>query len=212
MTIKIESAIVGIFQENCRIVYDDETMQVVIVDPGDNANLLLAYIKELKVAVKAVLITHGHVDHVGAVQIIAQTLKVPIYGPHEDDKFLLSDLRYQTAMFGLPKVEELSSQISYLTDNQILSPCKNLTFKVLHTPGHTPGSVCFYCEEGKFVLVGDVIFYQSIGRTDLPRGSYDDLISSIKTKLFTLPDDTAVMCGHGPDTSIGAEKETNPYV
>lgn len=212
MTIKIESAIVGIFQENCRIVYDDETMQGVIVDPGDNANLLLAYIKKLRVAIKAVLITHGHVDHIGAVQLIAKTLNIPVLGPQEEDKFLLEDLRNQTVWFGLPKVEEITSPVTYLSDEQIIEPCPGLAFKVLHTPGHTPGSVCYYCEAGKFVLAGDVIFYQSIGRTDLPRGSYDELIASIKTKLFTLPDDTAVMCGHGPDTAIGQEKDHNPYV
>ncbi len=212
MTIKIENAVVGIFQENCRIVYDDETMQGVIVDPGDNANLLLAYVKKLNVDIKAVLITHGHVDHIGAVQLVAKTLKIPIMGPQEEDKFLLEDLHNQTVCFGLPKVEEISLPVTYLNDEQIIEPCRSLTFKVLHTPGHTPGSVCYYCEAGGFVLAGDVIFYQSIGRTDLPRGSYDELIASIKTKLFTLPDDTAVMCGHGPDTAIGREKELNPYV
>ena len=199
------------FMQNCRILAHDETNDAVVVDPGGDAALIESFLEQSKLKLTAILLTHGHLDHAGATATLLKNHPgITVYGPHADDEFLLDSLKTQSLSFGIPF--DGAFKCSYVTDGQELKLFNDASFKVLHTPGHTPGGVCFYCPEENFVLVGDTIFRESIGRTDFPRGNFDDLIHSIKTKLFTLPDETDVMPGHMEDTTIGHEKSHNPYV
>lgn len=199
--------------QDCRIYVRQENNDAMISDPGGDAEVIISALQQFGANLKAILLTHGHIDHVGGVADLVKAFPdVKVYGPHRDEQELITKnaLNTQGNYFGVKSSGPFETE--FVGDGEVLNIFEDASFKVLHTPGHTPGGVCYYCKEENFVIVGDTLFPGSIGRTDFPGGNYDDLINSIKTKLFTLPDDTEVLCGHMGETTIGEEKASNPYV
>jgi hydroxyacylglutathione hydrolase len=199
------------FQQNCTLMWDDDSKQGVVVDPGGDVDRIMAGIADAEMKPEAIWLTHGHIDHAAGAMDLKDRLSVEIIGPHEDDKPLLEGLEQQAQMFGLDEGVRNCSPDRWLSEGETLSVAGH-KFEVYHCPGHAPGHVVFYNAAAGFAHVGDVLFSGSIGRTDLPGGDHDALINSIKTKLMTWPDDVQFICGHGPASSIGKERETNPFL
>lgn len=197
---------------NCTILVDETTKEAIVVDPGGDLPRIEARLQKHGAKVKAILHTHTHIDHVGATAEL-QRAHSAAARIHEGDQFLYSILPVQAAMLGMGTPPESAELDTWLKDGEVLK-IGALDLHVLHTPGHTPGSCCFEVHAGDdaVVLAGDTLFQQSVGRTDLWGGDHDALVKSIRGKLFGLPDPTRVICGHGPDTSIGVEKRSNPFV
>lgn len=200
------------FQQNCTLLWCDKTGQAAVVDPGGDLKRILAMIDEADVEPTRVLLTHGHVDHVGAAAELAECFDLPIEGPHQDDEFLLhsSSLLAQCQMFGAPPVRSFIPE-RWLQDGDLVR-LGDSELEVIHCPGHSPGHVVFFDRESRLAQVGDVLFQGSIGRTDLPRGSHQDLLDSIHTRLFPLGADVRFIPGHGPMSSFGVECRVNPFV
>ena len=198
-----------LFQQNCAILADEDTKEAFLIDPGDEPGIILGEIERLKVTVKAILITHAHLDHVSALAEVKDALQVPAY-MHPGEQDLYDSLAEQAAMFGLPAPRKTTIDHP-LAEGDTLT-LGRYTFKVLETPGHSPASVSFYIPEAHRVIAGDTLFRRSIGRTDLPGGSHQRLLKSIRTKLLILPPDTEVYSGHGPETTIGEETKYNPHL
>lgn len=198
------------FQENCSIIWCERTMAGAIVDPGGEFELLVKAVEKLNVNITKILLTHGHLDHVGAAKALANHYHVKIYGPQQEDKFLLDNLPQQSVQFGFPFCEAFEPDI-WLQEGGIVQ-IGDEQLSVLHCPGHTPGHIVFIHHQQRIALVGDVLFNNSIGRTDFPRGNYTDLISSIKNKLFVLGDDITFIPGHGPTSTFGQERINNPFL
>ncbi|MEC4724698.1 MBL fold metallo-hydrolase [Shewanella sp. D64] len=198
------------FQQNCSLVWCDETMKAAVIDPGGDIDRILTEVKKLGVSLEKVWLTHGHIDHVGGAKLLSKQLNIPIVGPHKADVFWLESLADQSQHFGLKACEPFVSD-QYLEDGDTLTIGK-LTLKVLHCPGHTPGHVVFFCEKAKTAWVGDVLFHGSVGRTDFPQSNHDDLISSITKKLWPLGRDVEFIPGHGPISTFGSERDQNPFV
>lgn len=198
------------FQENCSIIWCEKTMAGAIVDPGGEFELLVKAVEKLNINITKILLTHGHLDHVGAAKALANHYHVKIYGPQQEDKFLLDNLPQQSVQFGFPFCEAFEPDI-WLQEGDIVQ-IGDEQLSVLHCPGHTPGHIVFIHHQQKVALVGDVLFNNSIGRTDFPRGNYTDLISSIKNKLFVLGDDITFIPGHGPTSTFGQERINNPFL
>jgi len=201
------------FQENTYIIYD-ETNQSVIIDAGclndGEKRLLKNYFDENKLILNRLINTHLHLDHQFGNKFVYDTFGVaPEAG--QEDEFLLDNVVAQARSFGLPINEDAQALGGYITENQEIK-FGNSTLKAIHVPGHSPGSMAFYSEKEGVLFAGDVLFQGSIGRTDLPKGDYATLISSITKKILLLPDSTVVYCGHGPTTTIGSEKRNNPYL
>ena len=198
------------FEQNCSLVWCDQTQEAALIDPGGDIPKLQAAIAALGLTLKAIWITHGHLDHAGAAAPLAAHYGVPIIGPHQADQFWIDGMPMQAQMFGFPAAQSFTPT-RWLQDGDTvqIGQCSLL---VRHTPGHTPGHVVFYCAEVKLLIAGDVLFYESIGRTDFPRGNHADLISNITGKLLVLPEDTRVIPGHGRMTTIGHEKRHNPFL
>lgn len=210
--ITIKTFVYNSFQVNTYLLYD-ETREAIIIDPACDSeyedNQLISYIMENQLVPKCIANTHGHIDHILGVQAISEHFKIPFY-IHAGDNFLL-DAAVQSAQlygFNLAQKPEPSKNLSE-SDNIKFG---NSTLNLLHVPGHSPGSIVFYSSQDGFIIAGDVLFAGSIGRTDLPGGNYETLISGIKEKLLTLPQETIVFCGHGNHTSIGHEHDTNPFL
>lgn len=198
------------FQQNCSIVWDSETKEAILIDAGGEPEKLQAEVESLGLTVKALWLTHGHLDHAGAVGALKQAWSVPVIGPHKEDAFWLDQIQEVSARYGFPIPEKVTVD-QWLEGGEVLKLGEH-EFEVRYTPGHTPGHVVFYCKEVNLLWTGDVLFKGSIGRTDFPRGDFDTLINSIKTQLFTLPEETQFISGHGPLSTIGFEKKHNPFV
>jgi hydroxyacylglutathione hydrolase len=198
------------FQQNCSIVWDPATKRAAVVDPGGDLEKVLSLVEREGLTVEKILLTHAHIDHAGATAELARRLAVPIEGPHEGDRYWIEALGQQAQMFGL-KSEGPFEPTRWLRDGDTVT-VGGLTLDVRHCPGHTPGHVCFFHAPSRFAIVGDVLFAGSIGRTDFPGGDFETLLGSIRGRLFPLGDDVQFLPGHGPTSTFGAERTTNPYV
>lgn len=199
------------FQQNCSIVWCDETKEAAAIDPGGEAARIEETAQKLGVQLKQLWLTHAHIDHVGAAGALAGKLGIPIIGPHEGDKFWLDGLQQQVQAFGFEEKALPFTPTRWLNEGDTLTLGKS-SVAVHHTPGHTPGHVIFHAQAEKLAFVGDLLFAGSVGRTDFPGGSWPELEASIKRHLWPLPDDTTFVPGHGPEGTIGHEKRTNPFV
>jgi len=202
---------VSAFQQNCTLIWDADTMNGVVIDPGGELEKIQQAISETGIKVQAIWLTHGHIDHAAGAMDLKEALDVDIIGPHKDDEPLLSGLEQQAKMFGLEDAVRNAIPDRWLEEGETLT-IDDHSFSVFHCPGHAPGHVVFYNEALKFAHVGDVLFQGSIGRTDLPGGDHQTLLDSIRDKLMKWPDDVQFICGHGPASSIGAERATNPFL
>jgi glyoxylase-like metal-dependent hydrolase (beta-lactamase superfamily II) len=208
----IRAAVVPVtpFQQNCTVLWCTRTMRAAVVDPGGDLDRVRAAIADAKVTVEKILLTHGHIDHAGGATELKESLGVPIEGPHRDDKFLLDLVAGSGLRFGIFTARNVAPD-RWLGDGDRVE-VGEAAFDVLHCPGHSPGSVAFVSAEEKLAIVGDVLFRGSIGRTDLPGADHATLMASIRTKLLPLGDDTSFLCGHGPASTIGQERATNPFL
>jgi hydroxyacylglutathione hydrolase len=231
---ELKAAIVPVtpFQQNCMILWQEPGKRGVVVDPGGEVPRILDAIAQLEVRVERILLTHGHIDHAGGAAALKEALEhaaaaaaagsapgrsaegsrstVPIEGPDERDRFLLQGLEAQARMFGMGEVRNVMPD-RWLAEGDAVRIGEE-PFEVLHCPGHTPGHVVFVNREASFAIVGDVLFAGSIGRTDFPYGDHAALLRAIRDKLLPLGDDVAFICGHGPGSTIGAERRSNPFV
>ena len=192
------------FQQNCSLVFVEESKRGAIVDPGGDVATILNAIEQSNVKIEKILLTHGHIDHAGGAAELREALGVQIEGPHKDDLFLLNDLPMSGAKFGMADSRSVMPD-RWLNDGDDVE-FAGLKFTALHAPGHSPGSVVFSNDENRFALMGDVLFQGSVGRTDFPYGSHDTLMASIKEKVLTLGDDVAFLPGHGRASQIGVER------
>ena len=196
-------------QQNCSLLWCTETMRGAFVDPGGDLERLKAAAGQAQVAIEKILLTHGHIDHCGSAGILAEELGVPIEGPHQDDLFWIDRLEEDGGRYGV--IGRPFTPSRWLVDGDQAS-VGTLTFDVRHCPGHTPGHVVFHHPQSKLAIVGDVLFKGSIGRWDFPRGDHQQLIHSITTRLWPMGNDTAFVPGHGPMSTFGHERATNPLV
>ncbi len=198
------------FEQNCSLVICEQSKKAAIVDPGGDVARILSIVAQQGVEVDKVILTHGHLDHVGGTQEIARALNVPVIGPEKEDLFWLEQLESQSQMFGFPLTESFQPS-KWLQEGEIVE-VGEIQLQVLHIPGHTPGHIALFDAQSRQVIVGDILFNGGIGRFDFPRGNQAQLLSGIKEKLLTLPADTVVYPGHGPTTTIGVEKSSNPFL
>ncbi|MCH2099286.1 MAG: MBL fold metallo-hydrolase, partial [Pseudomonadales bacterium] len=198
------------FQQNCSLIWCEETKLGAVVDPGGDLDRIRAAIAEAGITLEKILITHAHIDHAGATAELAESEGVPIEGPHRDDAFLIESLTEQGAKYGFKGARSFEPS-RWLDEGDAVTVGK-LTFAVRHCPGHTPGHVVFVNESARIAAVGDVLFQGSIGRSDLPRGNHEDLVRSIRERLFPMGDDITFIPGHGPVSTFGQERRSNPYV
>ncbi|MCK5828886.1 MAG: MBL fold metallo-hydrolase [Methylococcales bacterium] len=198
------------YQQNCSILICDKTNKAAIVDPGGDIDMILNRLDLENVEAEVILVTHAHLDHVGAVAELASRLSLPIEGPQIDDQFWIDIIPQQIEIFGFPHCEGFTPN-RWLKDGDTVSVGEQ-TLQVIHCPGHTPGHIVFFDMGSKLAVVGDVIFKGSIGRTDFPKGNHATLINSIKNKLWSLGKDVKFIPGHGPMSTFGEEMKSNPYV
>jgi len=197
------------FQQNAPVVFCEKTNQCIFVDPGDEVEKIIASIEKLDLKPISIVLTHGHIDHAGAALKLSNLMNLEIIGPHKDDKFLLDSLETQGQIFGIqskcfkPKRWLGEGDLILLGDDVL---------EVYHCPGHTPGHIILVSHKSKIIIAGDVIFKGSIGRTDFPRGNHKQLLESIKCKVLSCNDDYSIYSGHGPVTSVGLERKTNPFL
>ncbi len=199
------------FQQNCTILFDTETKEGVVVDPGGDVEAILRTVEENGITLKAIWLTHGHIDHAGGAKELKEALGLDIIGPHKDDLQLLQRLEAQASMFGVPMKVSNVVPDRWLEDGDRVS-FGDHEFEVYHTPGHAPGHVIYFNRNQGFAHLGDVLFHGSIGRTDLPGGDHQQLLESIRDKVFPLGDEVGFLCGHGPGGKIGEERRTNPFL
>ncbi|MFN3869694.1 MAG: MBL fold metallo-hydrolase [Hyphomicrobiaceae bacterium] len=207
----LKAAIVTVtpFQQNCTLIWDDETKAGAVIDPGGDLDRINEAIAKLNFKPERIILTHGHIDHAAGAADLKDQLGVEVVGPHKADKMLLDHLEEQGEAYGIPARKVTPDRWLDEGDHVMVGRHR---FDVRHCPGHSPGSVVFLNHAQKFAVVGDVLFRGSIGRTDFPYGDHDALIHAIRTKLLTLGDEWAFICGHGPGSTIGLERRTNPFV
>lgn len=198
------------FSQNCTLIWCEATKQAALVDPGGDAAKIIAEVARQGVTVSQILLTHGHLDHVGAATELAAHFDIPIYGPEKEDTFWLEGLPAQSRMFGLSECDAFTPT-RWLEEGDKIT-VGEVELSVLHCPGHTPGHIIFIDQSGRLALVGDVIFNGGVGRSDFPRGDHQQLINSIRTKLLPLGDDITFIPGHGPMSTLGHERQTNPFI
>ncbi|MDD9918177.1 MAG: MBL fold metallo-hydrolase [Rhodospirillaceae bacterium] len=198
------------FQQNSTLVWNEETMVGASIDPGGDIDHILSARDEVGMTIEKIFLTHGHLDHASGTMDLAERLGVPVEGPHEEDAFLLDALPAQAAKYGFPEAAAVKPD-RWLKGGDTVE-AGGLTFNVRHCPGHTPGHVVFFHEPSRFAVVGDVLFQGSIGRTDLPRGDHATLLQSIREQLWPLGEDVVFVPGHGPTSTFGNERKTNPFV
>ncbi|MDO9612108.1 MAG: MBL fold metallo-hydrolase [Serpentinimonas sp.] len=198
------------FQQNCSLLWCDQTQAAAVIDPGGDLDEILAEAKRLGLVLQQIWLTHAHIDHAGAAGELAQRLGLPIVGPHPGDQFWIDALAQQSQMFGFPAAQAFTPT-RWLHDGDTVT-LGHSTLQVRHCPGHTPGHVVFYAPEIRRAFVGDVLFAGSIGRTDFPQGDHAQLVASIRERLWPMGDETVFIPGHGPESSFGRERRSNPYV
>jgi len=212
-TPKIELRILPVtpLQQNCSLLWDADTMEGVLIDPGGEAERLTGEAEKLGVTIKEMWLTHGHLDHAGGAKDIREATGAPIIGPHKEDQFWLDQIEASYEKYGMAGMGKDVTPDRYLEEGDVLK-LGDVEFGVVHTPGHTPGHVVIYNQELKIAFVGDVLFRGSVGRTDFPRSNPAQLIESIKTKLWPLGNDMRFIPGHGPASTFGQERKDNPFV
>ncbi len=198
------------FQQNCSLVWCDDTRQAAVIDPGGDLEVILSAVDEHGLKLQQIWLTHAHIDHAGATAELAARLKLPIIGPHPGDQFWIDGLPQQGVMFGFPRCEAFTPT-RWLHDGDTVT-LGGHTLNVRHCPGHTPGHVVFHSPEMNRAFVGDVLFAGSIGCTDFPQGNHQQLIDSITQRLWPMGDDTVFIPGHGPESTFGRERRSNPFV
>ena len=211
-THKLELRIIPVtpLQQNCSLIWDVATKNAAFVDPGGDTDTLMGALKHFGLTLKHIWLTHGHLDHAGAAADLRERTGVKVEGPHKDDQFWLDQIESSAGRYGLSGLRNVTPD-RYFEDGEELD-LEGTAFKVAHTPGHTPGHVVIYNAKAKIAFVGDVLFAGSIGRTDFPRGNHQQLIDSITGKLWPLGDDVTFIPGHGPTSTFGRERKTNPFV
>jgi hydroxyacylglutathione hydrolase len=201
---------VTVYAQNCSLLWCTTSKSAAIIDPGGDLDKILDAVARLDVKLEKILLTHGHIDHVGFTAKLVEKTGLPVVGPHENDRFLLESLDEYSSMTGLPHSGNFTPS-KWLSDGDTVQ-LGDQTLQVIHCPGHTPGHVVFYHQQSKLAVVGDVLFQNSIGRTDFPRGNHADLLHSIKNKLIPLGDDIEFIPGHGPNSNFGEERQHNPFL
>ncbi|UCF69609.1 MAG: MBL fold metallo-hydrolase [Acidobacteriota bacterium] len=204
----VETLVVGPLQVNCYLIGDEETGRGAIVDPGQDAARIIESVQRSGLSIESIIATHGHFDHIGAAAPVKHAFPDAPFIIHEEDLYLVRDSQASAARWGL-SIDQAPEPDRFLADGETLK-VGPLALEVRHTPGHSPGGVSLVCDDR--VFVGDALFQGSVGRTDFPRGSMEQLAHAIRTRLYTLPDETLVLPGHGPPTTIGEEKRSNFFV
>jgi glyoxylase-like metal-dependent hydrolase (beta-lactamase superfamily II) len=208
--LKYQTIPVTAFAQNCSLVWCDQTLDAALIDPGGDVDRLLQAVDQQGVHLRELWLTHAHIDHAGATGELADRLGLPIVGPHPGDQFWIDGLPQQSAMFGFPPARAFTPT-RWLADGDTVT-LGHSTLHVRHCPGHTPGHVVFHAPDIQRAFVGDVLFAGSIGRTDFPQGNHQQLIDSITQRLWPMGDNTVFVPGHGPESTFGRERRSNPYV
>ena len=206
---ELKTVVVGPFEVNCYLYWDGASKDAVILDPGGDENLIFEALDRVGVTPQAILLTHGHIDHIAAVGAVKEKLQIPLYVGQPDQTLLVNPSDFVSTFYSKPVHSPPADFL--VTDEQLLT-FGTIALRVLATPGHTLGGVCYLDERQGALFCGDTLFYGSVGRTDLPGGSYDQLLESIRAKILTLPDEIVCLPGHGPKTTIGAERNNNPFL
>ncbi|WP_409251346.1 MBL fold metallo-hydrolase [Bacillus sp. SCS-153A] len=200
----------GPLQTNCYCLWNDKK-ECVIFDPGEEAGKLINWLRANQLKPLAILLTHAHFDHIGAVDKVRESFNIPLYVHEKEAKWLMEPSLNGSQLFGMSEMVRLKPADYIITNEKRLS-VGDFTFDISETPGHSPGSISYYSQEEQVVFSGDTLFMGSIGRTDLPGGNHEELLKSIHDHLLTLPEDTIVLSGHGPETTIGQEMDSNPFL
>ena len=210
---KLQAGIIPVtpFQQNSTILFDDETKEGVVIDPGGDVPEILEVIKENGITLNEIWLTHGHIDHAGGADELREALGIKVIGPHKADLPLLQNLETEAEKFGVKMTVRNLTPDRWLNEGDRVSFGDHV-FEVFHCPGHAPGHVIYYNRDQGFAHLGDVLFNGSIGRTDLPGGDHETLLASIRDKVLPLGDDVSFICGHGPGSRIGDERRGNPFL